>query len=187
MMVRVSLLMSLKSHKFNATVPTQETTVTKVARMAKEEEEAVRAVDAEVAVEEATEKDAEEVMEKDAEEVTEKDAEEATVVPGEEMKPTEETLLMLTETQSLSTVLRPVASRRHTRVSPVTKKTELAAEEETIAEQVAAMDGVKIRRRSQRLLKAKKARLSQPVRTTETDRETTVIDRTNVVLREMPQ
>jgi len=185
-MVRVSLLMSLKSHKFNATVPTQETTVTKVARMAKEEEEAVRAVDAEVAVEEATEKDAEEVMEKDAEEVTEKDAEEATVVPGEEMKH-RKTLLMLTETQSLSTVLRPVASRRHTRVSPVTEKTELAAEEETIAEQVAAMDGVKIRRRSQRLLKAKKARLSQPVRTTETDRETTVIDRTNVVLREMPQ
>jgi len=195
-MVKVSSLMSMTRKKPTATEPTQETTVAAevVTKMANAE----KAVDAEVAVEEATARDAEEATARDAEEVTEIDAEEATVAPREEalqmVDPTESepTLLMKTETQLL-TVLRPVDTERDTRASQEkvtthsTESPELAAEEETTVEMEPAMDGVKIRRRSQKPLKVKRPRESQLAKTTETREETTVTETRKDVPRETPQ
>lgn len=183
-MVKVSSLMSLTRKKATATEPTQERTVAAevVTKMANAEE-AEKAVDAEVAVEEATEKD----------------AEEATVAPREEVLQMEDatesepTLLMKTETLLL-TVLRPADTERDTRASQEkvtthsTESPELAAEEETTAELAAVMAGVKIRRRSQKPLMVKRPReSSQPVKTTETEEETTVTETRKDVPRETLQ
>jgi len=173
--------MSLTRRKETATELTQERTVAaEVVTKMVSREEAEKAVDAEV-----------------AEEATARDAEEAMAAPREEAVPmdaTEEpTLSMKTETQLLSTVLRPVDSEEDTRASQekatthMTESPELAAEEETTADREAAMDGVTIRRRSQKPLMAKRSRESQPVKTTETEEETTATETPKDVPRETPQ
>lgn len=181
-MVKVSSPMSLTRKKATATEPTQERTVAAevVTKMANREE-AEKAVDAEVA-EEATEKDAEEAMAAPREEV----------LQMEDATESEPTLLMKTETQLL-TVLRPVDTERDTRASQEkatthsTESPELAAEEETTADREPAMDGVKIRRRSQKPLTVKRPRESQPVKMTETEEETTATETPKDVPRETPQ
>ena len=178
---KVSSLMLMKSRTLRENAPTQERTVAAEVATKTAREEAVKAVDVAVAVEEATEKDAQEVTAVPEEEVVEMDATES-----------ETRLLMKMETQPLM-VLRPVDTERAIRASPEreithsTESLELAAERETTADRVAAMDGAEIRSRSQKPRMAKRSRVrSQPVMM-ETDRETTVTDKENVVPSVMPQ
>merc|ERR1711966_470916 len=114
------------------------------------------------------------------------------VLQMEDATESEPTLLMKTETQLL-TVLRPVDTERDTRASQEKATThstwgpELAAEEETTADREPTMDGVKIRRRSQKPLTVKRPRESQPVKMTETEEETTATETLKDVPRETPQ